>query len=214
MIVLIFFTIVIIIFILFLIYYSHFSQVIIHKKNKKEFIQRLKNKVKGIQISKGYFAISHKIITENEFKLLTRTQKLKYSSCYNIIIFKTEHAHWELFFHLIKDGTFYSQILNLRVFPIKNHIKTEGNIEKNYTRLNIFTNSRYLSAILESSELTPLLKWLIKNNGDILLVNHTNLHFKAFLNSTTNLNIDDGMNMIKTMNEIRNKIYKKGILEY
>ena len=81
-----------ILFVLYLIYSSHFSQILIRKRIKKDFINRLKRKVKGVYLSNGYFAASHKIITQKEFNSFSNKDKLKYSSCYNVIKFKTEES--------------------------------------------------------------------------------------------------------------------------
>ena len=204
----------IVLFVLFLIYSSYFSQIFIHERRKKDYIDRFRRKVKGIYLSKGYFATSHKIISKKEFKSLSNTQKSNYGSCYNAVKFKTDNAEWELFFHLVKDGTFFSEILNIRVFPNQNYIKSEGNVEKNYSRINIFTNSMYLSNLLESKEMYETLEWLIKNNGDILLISQNGLHFKAFLDHNEKLNTDETLDIIKVINNIKNKIYRKEILEY
>jgi len=129
--------------------------------------------------------------------------------------FKTEDANWELFFHLVKDSSVFSEILNIRVFPKHNHIKSVGNAERDYSRLNIFTNNQYLSRILESSNIFDDLNWLIKNHGDIVLVNHNSIHFKAFIDSKDDsLNSKLALEMIHAINEIKNKVYKPGILEY
>ena len=114
---------------------------------------------------------------------------------------------------MVKEGVRFSEIMNLRVFPKFNLIKSEGNVEKNYSRLNVFTNNRYLTAILETRDVDENLKILLKNNGDILLISHNNLHYKTFM-SSQDLTIEKIMDIIKAINHIKNKIYKDDVLEY
>jgi len=201
-------------FLLYLIYTSYSFQVLIRRiKFKKYFLKEFRSTVKGIYHSSGYFAISHPFITNEEFKSFSNRYKLSFSKCYNVITFKTNDANWELFFHLVKEGSIYSEILTIRSFPKKLRIKSEGNIEKNYSRLNIFTNNRYLTGVLENRVNDDLLKWLIRNNGDILLILHNNLHFKAFLKSKT-LTVERALDMIKAMNGLKNNIFKEDVIEY
>ncbi|MCA9459163.1 MAG: hypothetical protein KC550_01295, partial [Nanoarchaeota archaeon] len=170
-------------FCIYVFYTSYFFQMNIHKKKTKMlFIDKFVESVKGIYISKAYFAVSHRIVHVKSFKSFSNRQKVQFGMCYNVVTFKTPDANWELFFHLVKQSTLkYDEILTLRVFPINNRIKSEGNVEKTYSKLNIFTNNRYLTGILESNEVTDLLKWLIRCDEDILLISPNNLHFKAFL---------------------------------
>lgn len=178
------------------------------------FIDKFVESVKGIYISKAYFAVSHRIVHVKSFKSFSNRQKVQFGMCYNVVTFKTPDANWELFFHLVKQSTLkYDEILTLRVFPINNRIKSEGNVEKTYSKLNIFTNNRYLTGILESNEVTDLLKWLIRCDEDILLISPNNLHFKAFLKNGK-FSSTRAMDMIKAMNSIKNKIYKDNVLEY
>ena len=107
----------------------------------------------------------------------------------------------------------FSEIMTFRVFPKHNHIKSEGNIEKNYSKLNIFTNNRYLTKILEKNETDNALNWLIRHNGDILIVFHNNLHFKAFLKGNK-LSTKRALEMINALDIIKSEIYKKDVLEY
>ncbi len=201
-------------FVLYLIINSYYFQVLLHRMRiRKNFINQFKLSVKGIYYPSGYFAISHHFVTPEEYRSFSNRHKLSFSKCYNIVTFKTTDANWELFFHLVKEGGSYSEILTIRVFPKNLRIKSEGNIEKNYSRLNIFTNNRYLTSILERKDTNDYLNWLIRHNGDILLISHNNLHFKAFLKSRK-LSVNRALDMIKAMNGIKNNIYRDDVLEY
>jgi len=201
-------------FIIYLFYNAYFFQLYLHKyRLKSSFVNNFKNSVKGTFHDEGYFAMSHPFVSKEEFKSFSNRHKISFSKCYNMVLFKTSDANWELFFHLIKEGTVYSEIMTIRVFPKYLRIKSEGNIEKNYSRLNIFTNNRYLTSILESHASTDYLKWLIRHNGDILLVSHNNLHFKAFL-TDKKLSEQRALDMIKALNGIKDLVYRKDVLEY
>ena len=198
----------------YFVYSSFYFQTLIYRKKlKKPFKEDFKIKVKGEFLSDAYFATSHRLVTPAEHNTYFQRHKVIFSKCYNVIRFKTQDAHWELFFHLVKDGAVFSEQMSLRVFPIKNRIKSEGNVEKNYSRLNIFTNNRYLTGILEESDTKDYLKWLIRHNEDILLISHNNLHFKAFIN-TNRLTVKRTMDMVKALNVIKNKIFRDDVLEY
>lgn len=180
---------------------------------KSIFLNEFVNSVKGEFFASAHFASSHKLVSNAEFRSFSNTHKLVFSKCFNVVKFKTADANWELFFHLVKEGGKFSEILNVRVFPKHIKIRSEGNVEKNYSRLNIFTNNRYLTSVLESQITNDFLKWLIRHNGDILLISHNNLHFKAFL-MAKNLNVSRSMDMVKAMNGIKTEIYKLNTLEY
>lgn len=198
----------------YLIYNSYYFNIILHKKKlKNSFLTSFCDSVKGTFSESGYFAISHPVVPKNEFSSFSNRHKMSFSKCYSIVKFKTTDANWELFFHLIKEDSKFSEVLTIRVFPKTYRIKSEGNVEKNYSRLNIFTNNRYLTHILEMTETRDSLKWLIRYNGDILLVSGNNLHFKAFL-SNGDLSAQRVLDMVKSMNSIKDKIFKKDVLEY
>ncbi len=195
-------------------YVSFYFQTILYKlKLKKNFRYEFLAAVKGEFLNDAYFATSHKIVTPREHNTFFQRHKASFSKCHNTIRFKTSDASWELFFHLVKDGQVFNEQMSIRVFPIKNRIKSEGNVEKNYSRLNIFTNNRYLTQILENPENKDYLKWLIRHNEDILLISHNNLHFKAFMD-TKKLTVKRTLDMIKAMNVLKNKIYKDDVIEY
>jgi len=182
---------------------------------KTYFLDEFAKQVKGTILSQGHFGANHKVITNHEYNSFSNRIKPQFSHCYNVVLFKTQEAQWELFFHLIKEGLFFTEVLSLRAFPIKNKIHSEGNVEMNYSRLNIFTNNRYLTAALEHSNSKEYLKWLIRQNGDILLISHNNLHFKATLNKKKKkLNVQRGLDMVKAMHNLRNIIFKSEIIEY
>jgi hypothetical protein len=191
----------------------NFQFFINKRRRKKDIIDNLVQKVKGKYLPEGYFAVSHKVLTTSEYKHLPSRFKLNFAKCYNIIKFKTPDAQWELFFYLIKEGNFkYSEIFTIRVFP-KNHINSEGQVEKNYSRLNIFTNNRYLTKELEEPQTQEYLNWLLRKNGDILLISENNLQYKIFI-SKKKMTSERVFNIIKALNEIKNRIYKKDVIEY
>ncbi|MFW6008990.1 MAG: hypothetical protein ACOC16_01385 [Nanoarchaeota archaeon] len=199
--------------IIYLIYKSYYFQFFYHKyRIKNDFIKSFQEIVKGKYYSDAYFGPSHKIISVHEYKSMSNKHKMNFSKCYNIITFKTPDIKWELYFYLIKDGMSFSEIFNLRAFPKDYKIKSEGNVEKSYSRINIFTNNRYLTKVLEK-QIYDDLEWLIRHNGDSLLISYNNLHFKASLKSEK-LTKTRTLDMIKAMNNIKSGIYKKDLLEY
>ncbi len=200
--------------IIYVFYSSYYLQFFLRKRKLKVgFIKEIERTVKGDFMDKGYFAMSHRIIKPEEFRSFSTKHRLPFSMCYNIITFRTADANFEFFFYMVKEGVRFSEIMNLRVFPKHNLIKSEGNVEKNYSRLNVFTNNRYLTAILETHDVNDNLKVLLKNNGDILLISHNNLHYKTFM-SSQELTIEKLMDIIKSINHVKNKIYKDDVLEY
>lgn len=209
-----FFFIFVILFGIFALYNSFSFQIFWRKqRNKRVFLEDFISKVRGNYLSSGFFTISHQVLSQKEFKGLTIKQKKNYGLCYSVVKFKTIDAQWELFFHLIKDGVTFSEIMTVRVFPNHERIHSEANIEKIHSRLNIFTNNQYLSSILESSATKEHLDWLMRNNNDILLVLHNNLHYKIYLDNSS-IGTDRGLELIKGLNFIKNKVYKKGIIGY
>lgn len=198
---------------LYFFYTSYFFQFLLHRRKiKKAFIDDFVQNVKGHCQLTSYFGSSHKLVSKNEFNSFSNRHKLSFSLCHNVVKFKTADADWELFFNLIKEGIGFKEVFNLRVFPHTHLIKSEGNVEKNYSRLNVFTNNGYLTKILEK-DVSDNLKWLIRYNGDILLISSNNLHFKAFLDSKK-LNVLRVMDMVKAMHSINSAIYKKDVIEY
>jgi hypothetical protein len=199
--------------IFYFLYFSYSFQIFLHKARvKNSLLDDFKNNVKGSFYKQGLFANSHKIISKREYETYSNRYKGNFSECYNIIKFKTNDAHWELFFHLVKEDYGFQEILNIRVFPNDIKIKSEGNVEKSYSRLNVFTNNSYLTHILETDGL-DYLKWLIRYNGDIFLISPNNLHFKAF-NVSKKVSVERIMDMIKSINAIKRSIYQKDIIEY
>lgn len=171
-----------IIFAMYIFFTSYtFQKLRYQRRIKKGFLNEFVTLVKGEYVSSAYFATSHPVISKTEFKSSSTKHKIQFTQCYNVVLFKTEDADWELFFYLVKEGLVYSQIMALRMFPKHTHIKSEGNVEKTYGRLNIFTNNRYLTGILEENETMDYLRWLIRYNDDILYVLPNNLHYKIFL---------------------------------
>ncbi len=183
------------------------------KKIKSFLLNSLIETVKGKYFKKAYFSSSHNLVLPGEYKGYTIKHKSNFSECYNCIKFKTQFARMELFFNLIKEGNQFIEVLNIRLFPYKYRIKSEGNVEKNYSRLNIFTNNKYLTELLEKDYVKDNLNWLIRYNGDILLISHNNLHFKAFLDPKR-LSQERVMDMIKAIHNIATIIYRKDNIEY
>lgn len=200
--------------VIYVLYFSYNFQTFIHKRNFKSFlINDFIGSVKGNFISSAYFASSHKIASKKEYNSFSIKHKLSFNNCYNIVNFKTVDADWELFFYLVKDGMKFGEILSIRCFPKTLKIKSEGNVEKNYSRLNTFTNNRYLTGVLETKQVNEYLKWLIRQNGDILLISNNNLHFKVFLNSKK-ISKTRLLDMVKAINGIKNQIYKEDNISY
>lgn len=197
----------------YFIYHTYIFQFYYHKyRVKRDLIDKFMHTVKGHFVSEAYFGPSHKVISSSEYCSLSNRDKVNFSKCYNIVKFKTMDVYWELYFNLIRDGRSFSEVFNLRAFPHDYKIKSEGNVEKSYSRLNIFTNNRYLTEILEGVSHEDL-GWLVRYNGDILLVSYNNLHFKAFLDSN-NLSANRTLDMVKAMNNVKSRVYKKDVLEY
>ncbi len=197
----------------YFLYTSHFFQFYMHRyRVKSSFLNEFKGSVKGKFTKVAYFAPSHKIISKSEYNSLPNREKVNFSKCYNVITFKSTDVYWELYFHLVKEEITFIEVFNLRAFPIEYKIKSEGNVEKSYSRLNVFTNNHYLTEILEGKANNNL-KWLIRKNGDILLIGSNNLHYKAFLDSKK-MTHERALDMVKAMNGIKHDIYKKDVLEY
>lgn len=199
---------------IYFLYTSYTFQIFIHRRRiKSNFLKEFISSVKGTFHEVGFFAISHNVVNKIEYNTFSNRHKASFSICHNVVTFKTPDSKWELFFHLVKDGSKFNEIMTIRVFPHKHRIKSEGNVEKNYSRLNIFTNNRYLTEILESQKTNDNLKWLIRHNGDILLISHNNLHYKAFLNPKT-ITVTRVLDMVSALNSIKNEIYKDEVIEY
>jgi len=189
-------------------------QLLIRRNSfNKTVFNKILEGVKGRFCKVGYYSTNHKVVLKGEYKSFTNRHKVNFSQCFDIIRFKTQFGHMELFFSLIRENLRFYEVLNLRIFPYESFIKSEGNVEKNYSRLNIFTNNKYLTELLETHEMRELLNWLIRYNGDILLISKNNLHFKAFVNPKK-LSYERIMDMIKVIHMIAVKIYKGKHIEY
>lgn len=123
----------------FFVFISSYSfQIFFHKFfTKHTFLESFVARVKG-RLSLLVFAISHSIVEPNEYKTLSLRHKTMFSSCYNIVTFKTPDAKWELFFHLVREGLGYNEILTLRCFPHSHKIRSEGNVEKKLFSIEYF----------------------------------------------------------------------------
>lgn len=211
----VFFLLLFFLFLLLYLLYSSFSvqSFVRRKKILRSLVYPFKEKVKGFYIPKGFFAVGHRVVSFSKYDSYTVRNKRLFTNCFNVVTFKTEHSNWELFFYLIKDGPKFNEIMTIRVFPKGKRIRSEGNVEKNYGKLNIYTNNRYLTSILEEPTNRDYLKWLLRYNEDILLISHNNLHFKAFI-EPSKLSISRLMDIIKALNAIEKSIYKEDTIEY
>ena len=200
---------------LFYISYTSFAFQVWRRRNKYKtlIMKEIAKKTKATYFPTAHFATSHKLVSRKGHKSFSRRHKIAFSECYNAITFKTPEANWELFFHLVKEGVSFSEIITIRAFSNKYKIRSEANVERVHSRLNSVANNKYLADILESKEVKTYLEWLLKKNGEILLVSHNNLHFKAFVD-TEKLDEKRIMEMIKVINMIHKKIYKSDVLEY
>ncbi len=198
---------------IYLIYTNYFFQFHLHKlKIKNDFLEVFLSSVKGNYISEAYFASSHRIIPKIEYKIYSNREKIHFTKCYNVITFKTDDANWEFYFYLIKEGIRYVEVMSIRVFPKKNKIRSEGNVEKTFSRLSFFTNNRYLTQILEIPQVNSHLLKILVNNGDILLINHNSLQLKIF--NYKNFDSKKIMDLIKSIHFVKNHIFKDDVIEY
>lgn len=88
-------------------------------------------------------------------------------------------------------------------------------LKKNYSRLNIFTNNRYLTQVLETQEARNLLSSMIENNSDIMHITHNNIHLKIFMDKKTGgPELQKIMNIVRSMNQLKTMIFKEDVIEY
>ena len=199
----------------FSVFTSYSFQILIRKKKiKKIFLDDFTSKVKGTSYDHGYFTNGHRLIFEDEYKHLPNSRKINYTMCYDIISFKTSEADWELFFHLVKEGLSFTQIITIRSFSKYHGIKSEATIEKTYSRLNILANNRYLANILETPDIKDSFKWLLRKTADSVYVSHRDISFRGIVDSKNMMSKDRAMDMVKSLNHIKNKIYRKNVIEY
>jgi len=204
----------IILFILYLVYSSYFFQLILFKHLNKDLVEDIILNVGGNILNEGYFSSHNHVLDIKNFNKLLKSEKLKYDFCYNIIRFNTENASWEIFFHLVKINNKYSQIMSIRTFSKFNHIKSEGNIDMNHSRLNILTNNRYFSELLERGQVNHILCEIISKNLDTMVINYNSIHFKTILDDENIFDIDRIITLIDYIKLIKNNVYKPGVLEY
>lgn len=200
---------------LYVVYSSYFFQSYVRMKRiEKNFLPNFLSKVKGSHTQKAYFEPFYMAIKKEDFLQLSNSRKANFSKCYNLVTFKTPDANWELFFYVIKEGLIFREVMTIRIFPKNFKIRSEGSIEKNHSRLNILTNNRYLSNILEAMDSRDTLKWILRKHGDTLYVNNRDLTYKISIESKTLISVDRVMDIIKALNITKSKIYKKDTLEY
>lgn len=209
-----FVTIFIIIVIAYFLYLNFDVQVFLHRRKlRSSFIKSFTKEVNGKFYKRAFFAKNHKIVSKKEHNIYYARHKASFNTCYNCVTFKTQDASWELFFYLIKDGPVYSEIMSIRVFPNKVRIKSQGNVERTLSRVNVLTNNRYLTDLLEDEKSQEYLSWLLRKNDDNLLISHNTLHFKSFIKSKK-MSVKKTLNSVKAINALKNIIYKKGVIEY
>lgn len=198
----------------YFIFSSYFIQSNIRKFNiKNSLIDDFKKKVLGKYFGSAYFGVSHRIVPKSEYNSFSNREKIHFSKCYNVITFKTPDANWELFFHLVKEGMVFSEIMTLRVFPKSIKIRSEGNVEKNFGKLNIFTNNKYLTNILEEEKIYNELNNILKKNEDILVISHNCIYLKTFFDSK-DYNMKALLSLVKSMHVVKNKVFREGVMEY
>lgn len=204
-------------FLLCYVIYSSYSFQIWYNRRKLErnFLESFREQVKGIYYKSGHFSPTNKVIFEDEYSNLSNSQKANYSQCYDVITFKTPDSQWELFFYIVKEGMVFTEFLSIRTFPLNSKIKSEANIEKNYSRVNILANNRYLANILESEEVRDTLKWILRETGDNMYVYNNNISFRALIDGQKEkIPVSRVMDMVKSINGIKNKIYKRDVMGY
>jgi hypothetical protein len=208
------FIILIILIAVFILYNSYFFQSLLKQFiSKNKFSNEFKERVKGKYYSKGHYNADFEFLSSRDYIQLKRRNKVEYRSCYNAVSFKTVDSVWELFFVLERDGIRYKEKLILRCFPYNMRIKSEGTAEKSLSRLHVFSNNRYLSGIIEGAELSEIFESILKYNGDIIHIYNNNLSCKLNFNYKE-ISVDDVMSMINKIHTVKNKVYRRGIMEY
>ena len=189
-------------------------QIFLHqKKISSAFLKEFTKKVNGTYYKKAYFAKEHKIVSPKEYNSFNSRHKSSFSHCYNCITFSTQETHWELFFTLIKDNSVFSEIMYLRAFPKKVKLRSQANVERTFSRISVLANNKYLNDILDSSQVQEYISWLLQKDGEVLIVSQNALYFKSLVESRK-MSVDKTMNSVKAMNAIKDRVYRKGILEY
>lgn len=177
-----------------------------------KIVYEIKEQVKGKVVKEGFFSQNQQVLTPYAFKNLRISDQKKYTKCYNILKFKTENSNWELFFHIVKDGFSYSEILTIRAFPLYKIITQEASIERVNGHISIFSSSRFLSEILEEKSTISAFEWIIRTSTDSFLIQNNNLAFKLFCNDKT-IQQKKIFDYIKVINHVKNKVFKKDNLK-
>ena len=208
-----FFILLIVIFVFLILFNSYFFQLFIKKySSKKFFVENFKESVKGKFYSQGYYNTNFEFLSSYEYNKLKKRSKIDYAKCYNVVSFKTTDSIWELFFILERDGIDFKEKLIIRSFPSNMRIKSEGTIERSISRLNIYSNNRYLSGVIESSELSGLFDSILNKNSDNIHIYNNNL--TCSLLYSKDISVDFILDVIHKLNIAKNRIYKRGIMEY
>lgn len=206
--------ILLLIIVFYLIFITFDFQLFYHRvRSNKSVLQMLAKKFEGRFYTKAFFAQNHKLIDQKGKNHYYHRDQLKFIHCYNAVYFHSKNAYWEVFFHLVKDGSMYSEIMSLRVFPNFYKIKSQGSVERTISGISVLTNNRYLTDLLESEELHHNLDKLVVKTDDILYIAHNSLHFKTFVDSKR-ITQKEILSKIKYLNEIKNSIFVKDRIEY
>lgn len=161
----------------------------------------------------GYFTQGSKTITPYAYKNLSNKYKVQYTQCYNILKFKSKEVEWEIFLYLVREGFVYNEILIVRAFPTNKMISRESNIERIRGHISIFSNSRYLSEILEHKDMISRFEWLIRNDSDSLLILSNNIMFKGFSDNKI-MDVKKILNTLKIIQNIKKKVFDKDTVKF
>lgn len=175
--------------------------------------EQLQNELNATYSQSGYFAQGSKIITPHAYKNLSNRYKIQYTQCYNILKFKTKDTSWEVFLYLVKEGFVYNEILIVRAFPSNKIISKEASIERIRGQISIFSNSRYLSEILEEKEMLSKFEWLVRNDSDSFLLLSNNIMFKAFSDNKV-MNSQKIFNILKVIQNVKKRVFDKDTLKF
>ena len=176
-------------------------------------IHQLQEELNATYSKVGYFAQNSKIITPHAYKNLSNKYKVQYTQCYNILKFKTQEVEWEIYLYLVREGFVYNEILIIRAFPKNKILSKESSIERIRGHISIFSNSRYLSEVLEDKNMVSKFEWLIRNDSDSLLILSNNIMFKAFSDNKI-MNSQKILNILKIIQNVKKKVFDKDTLKF
>ena len=177
-----------------------------------KFFKHLCEKLKGKLQREGYFAQNHEVISPLAFKNLPNRSKYNFSSCYNVIKFKTQNCNWEILSYLVKEGYSYNEMVMIRCFPEK-LISQEATVERIRSHISIFSSSRHLAEVLEDKQLVSGFEWLIRKETDSLLIQHNCIVFKMFSEIKV-MKEDKIMTCLKVMQRVKKEVFDKQTLKF